>query len=217
MKGQTLIELMVALAVAGIIITAISITVVKSLNTVQLNKNKNTATQYAQEGMEFMRNKKNQSFEIYDGYAEGKWCLDDTSTLSFTASSCTTNVGIFTREIDIDKNETGECGSESPDKLIDKVTVRVSWNDAGCSGTTKCHKEEQTSCFSNLYSADTPGAPVPPPPTDCGTCALFTTPNRACLFNPCSSNPTNPICESEQRTCGTNPNCYGHICINNTM
>lgn len=54
-KGQSLIEVVVALSVAAVIITALLIVVITSLRNAQLSQTQSRATKYAQEGLERVR------------------------------------------------------------------------------------------------------------------------------------------------------------------
>ena len=60
--GQTLIEVLVALAGITIIVTSLTVAVITSLNSAEFVKNQNLATQYAQQGMEVMRFMRNTNF-----------------------------------------------------------------------------------------------------------------------------------------------------------
>lgn len=54
-RGQTLLETLLALGVCVIILSAITVIVISSLNSTQFTKRQNLASQYAQEGMEVVR------------------------------------------------------------------------------------------------------------------------------------------------------------------
>ncbi|MBI3069818.1 MAG: hypothetical protein HYY87_00750, partial [Candidatus Levybacteria bacterium] len=54
-KGQTLIEVLLALGTAVVVLSATVVAVLSALNNAQFSKNQSLATQYAQEGMEVMR------------------------------------------------------------------------------------------------------------------------------------------------------------------
>lgn len=130
-SGQSLLEVLVALSVLLIVLSAITAIVLSSLTEAEYSKNVNLATQYAQEGMEFARGRGN--FQPND-----QFCLGANST--FVSGLCgAANLGIFKREVTVD---TSGCGAR-----LRKVTVTVSWSDGRCGNTPFCHKVPITSCI----------------------------------------------------------------------
>lgn len=149
MKGQTLIEVLLALGVAVVVLSATVVAVLAALNNAQFSKNQNIATQYAQEGMEVMRNMRNSNWTLFSSYATGQYCLDQNSTgLSGrdpNVQGCNgQNVGIYARRVDIVK-DSAACGGSNQTK----VTVSVSWASNKCTDTNNlyCHKVELVSCL----------------------------------------------------------------------
>src|SRR3989338_6084252 len=68
-SGQTLLEALVALATAVVIISAMTVTVLSSLNNAQFSKNQNQATLYAQQGIEFLKNQAQYNWNLIAGYS----------------------------------------------------------------------------------------------------------------------------------------------------
>src|SRR3989339_2291227 len=153
-KGQTLIEALVSLSIAVIVIGAITIVVLSSLNNAIFTRNQNQATQYAQEGLEITKRiALSHTGEFLS--TEGVYCLDEDKTILDTplfnpgSGMCGFNVGsgavtniknTFSREIQIDHNDA-ECDGGS------KVVVRVQWSDNKCENTSGpfCHQVELSS------------------------------------------------------------------------
>lgn len=169
MKGQTLIEVLIALAIAILVVAAIAIVILSALNNAQFSKNQNITTQYAQEGMEIVRNLRSSDWTSFKDLAlpPNSYCLDKgRTTLQKTGSlekdirdgnvaGCqglgsehTTgqNVdNIYAREVDLESPATSPCNSNEI-----KATVIVSWSDTKCTdtGNVFCHKAQIVSCFS---------------------------------------------------------------------
>lgn len=162
-RGQTLIEVLVALGIATLLVSAISVSMLAALFNAQYSKNQNLATQYAQEGMEIVRKFRNDNFAAFNLLSGNpgspkKYCLDKNDTRFFSRdatvqenSGCPRdgmsgqNVDIFARQVDIVK-DSSRCGSKGT-----KVTVAVSWSDSKCAATNNlfCHKVQLVSCFSD--------------------------------------------------------------------
>jgi len=158
-KGQTLIEVLIALAAAVAIISAIAITVVTSLSNVEFTKNQNLATQYAREGMEVVRQMARNSWPTFTTFTSVNYCLPQGATSLCvmgslncgTSLSCGQNVaGIFVRQITIDQTSVS-CGNNG------KVTSTVSWSDSKCStGNVFCHQVKLESCVADINTIKTP-------------------------------------------------------------
>lgn len=153
--GQTLIEVLLALGTAVVVLSATVVAVLSALNNAQFSKNQNIATQYAQQGMEVMRNMRNSDWTLFSSYATGQYCLNQNSTdlsgRNRTIQGCAggsspngQNVDIYARRVDIAKN-VSECGGLG----TTKVTVSVSWSSNKCTdpGNLYCHKVELVSCL----------------------------------------------------------------------
>ena len=149
MKGQTLIEVLVALAVAALIISALSIAVLSSLNNAIFSKNQNLASQYAQEGMEIMRRLKNSEWTVFNAYTTGDYCLDggSTSLRARQGDKCGQNIDIFMREVFLE-DTSSECRNAYTST---KLKVSVYWSDGKCKDAVNpfCNKTEVVSCFND--------------------------------------------------------------------
>lgn len=153
--GQTLLEALIALGAAVVIISVMSILVLSSLNNAQFSKKQNQATQYAQQGIEILKNLSQSNWATFASYSSGSYCLSQNSTtLTPIGTGCGQNVGIFSREIDIAKNSTS-CNPSTNNALI---TVIVSWSDNKCTSATDpfCHKVKLISCIYNSTTVTSP-------------------------------------------------------------
>lgn len=155
-SGQSLLEILIALSVSVMILSAIAAIVISSLNNTQLTKNQNLANQYAQEGIEVIRKIRDSSWiDFTSSYPNGRYCLPQGSIVPAPAGSCSPNVGIFVRQIDINHNDSANCPPIPPPPVPNgsSVTLTTSWADGKCptSGSnTYCHKVVLTTCFHNL-------------------------------------------------------------------
>lgn len=162
MKGQTLIEVLLALGTAVVVLSATVVAVLSALNNAQFSKNQNIATQYAQEGMEVMRNMRNSNWTLFSSYASDQYCLNQNSTdlsgRNRTIQGCAggsstngQNVGIYARQVDIEANSS-DCSAPTPPPPGNpkKVTVSVSWISNKCTRENLyCHSVKLVSCLGN--------------------------------------------------------------------
>jgi len=152
-KGQTLLEAMIGLGVAIVVVSAIVVAIISSLNNTQFSKNQNLANHYAQEGMEIVRKIRDSSWSVFLGYNSTYYCLLQNSVTPTLrgANGCSQNVGIFVREIDIE-HASSSCNGAS------RVTTVVSWSDSKCTSTQDvyCHKSTLISCFANNNAVKAP-------------------------------------------------------------
>lgn len=169
-KGQTLIEVLVALTAAVAVIYAIATAVISALNNAQFSKSQGVATQYAQEGIEIMRQIRDSDWTRFSSYNQtdtnNYYCLDKNSKdISLKGSTCTPNVDSFVREVQIQKNSS-DCTQPSQITNAAKVTVIVYWSDGKCTNANNlyCHNVRLSSCFSDFQVVATPGQnPTPTP------------------------------------------------------
>ena len=157
MKGQSLIEVIVALVVVSSIVIAVSSLAVSTLGGTNFVKAQTTASQYAQEGMEVVRQIKDADYSLFLLYLIGAktvYCMDNTNTLIISdGDSCTVpNINdIFIRQI-IFEQDDDKCGVGSV-----KITSDVSWTDSTCDNTNPyCHNVRLSSCFTNFTAVPTP-------------------------------------------------------------
>jgi len=122
-KGQSLIEVVAALAIALLVLLALVRVTIVSMRNANFAKNQALATQYAQEAMEWIRSQRDAD---WGNLSANTYCLN---TLSWSTGTCGYTLdGIFKREAVLTPDGT--------DKFL--VTVTVSW----ASGE---HKSELTS------------------------------------------------------------------------
>lgn len=116
-KGQSLIEVIVAIFIIILVFTAIIFATVLAVKKAQFSKNQNLAEKYAQEGIETVRN-------FRDLYPELFWQKNGTDPEEV--------IGDFTRKTEYTLISEGEI----------KVTITVSWKDS-----LGNHKIKQSSVF----------------------------------------------------------------------
>ena len=167
--GQSLVEVLVSLTVAAAVLSAITVGVIYSLRNSQFAKNQNLASHYAAQGMEIIRQIRDndstlaKTLNLSGCSGQRKYCLpQDSLTLSCALPPCGQNVGqkdigpnpqsiyIYSREVKIEPPPSlplppTECGEKAY-----KVSVTVSWWDNVCGNTSNfCHKVNLISCLSD--------------------------------------------------------------------
>lgn len=156
-KGMALLEVVLALGLMMIILTAIVNVVLTSLNNAQYSKNLNIASQYAEEGIEMIREVKEDSWTTLNSYEVGlsdEYCLNSDLPLvkrtgaGFGCPDSTQNIdSFFVRKVKFEKLSSGDC--VSPAIL---ATVSVAWSSGKCPQATDpfCHSAKSVSCFYEL-------------------------------------------------------------------
>ena len=114
-NGQSLVELIIALVVAGIILVSLVRVVVISLNNVEFSRNKNFSLHLAQSKIEEIR--KDRDFLGWEKFLEG--CLDEEEKLDELGNF--DDDGKFTRKTTFLKDE----GNQKVD-----VKIEVFWSDS---------------------------------------------------------------------------------------
>lgn len=158
-KGQTLIELIVAIAVSILVLGSLVFATITSLRNAQLAKNQSQATKLAQEGLEGVRSIRDRNGEIFFSYYSGSSRIDLNSfnQLWNVALRCDDNchfyfnlgvltgggedsfedVNGFKRKIIMEDDTDGSRQK--------KVTAIVLWND-----TTGEHESRLATILRNL-------------------------------------------------------------------
>ncbi len=160
-SGQTLLEALIALATAVVIISAMTVIVLSSLGNAQFSKNQNQATQYAQQGIEFLKNLSQSNWSTFSAYNLTNYCMpSDNSLPPKTGQDCGSppnNVGIFSREVAI-RQSSDSLNTCSPPANSALVTVSVGWSDNKCTSATDvyCHKIKLISCIYNSPAISPP-------------------------------------------------------------
>lgn len=152
MKGQSLIESVLALAVIAIILSVIAVTVTSSLNNADFGKNQTISTQYAQQGLEILRKIRNSNYSAFASYS-GNYCLAKGTSVLQHQNTCLTplapNVDEFIRSVSI--NQAPGCGPS-----VAKATVKVAWTDGKCGSGAYCHSSNIVTCLSTTNPIQAP-------------------------------------------------------------
>lgn len=165
--GQSLVEVLMALGVAAMLLSAITVVVVSSLRNAKFSENQNRASQYALQGMEIIRQIRDEESNL-DKYQDTFYCLGEGASLTRRNPGCGANIGkkdigsdvvlpdIYKREAEIwrpveedEKKVAGPSDGNKPCKNDTYyVAVSVSWWDNACSETSDfCHKAKIVSCL----------------------------------------------------------------------
>lgn len=132
-KGQSLVEVIVALSIAVVVVMAFTSATLNAIRDAQFAKNQNQATRISQKTLELVRAVRDQNNQVYsDGttwselyddssLSSGRcFTLDETAlTMSSTATCDSPYDTVFTRQIRLTASTTNR---------ID-VYVKVSWTD----------------------------------------------------------------------------------------
>ena len=139
-SGQTLIEVLVALGIISIIVTALAALVVTSMSNAQLSKNQNQALDYAREGMEVVRRLRDEDVVGFRSY-NNTFCLDKGSGVLGVDCANLNIDNFFLRKVIIVQSG---CSAN-----VASVVVTVSWADGKCtSGNAFCRVTRLESCLS---------------------------------------------------------------------
>lgn len=131
-SGQTLLELVVAIGVVAIVITALVTAVTASLRYSQATQLRSRGVKFAQEGLELTRKLRDiNTWNIFQAYSDGNgsWCLDElgTWTVDGADGNCPLSTGNdFWRRIHFVWNDP-----------VMEVTVTVSWGERTTSSTVE--------------------------------------------------------------------------------
>ncbi len=164
MKGQTIVEVVIALGAGIVVLTALTLMMLSSLNNASEGSSRTLATQYAQDGLELIRNIKDNNWSqlvLLSNNANNSYCMASScSSLTLTSGSCgpkiTTcgiNVGnTFSRQVDVKPNDS-RCIPQNPipGKSFIRAVVTVSYGDGKCTNVSNpyCHNVQVESCFTN--------------------------------------------------------------------
>lgn len=154
-SGQTLIEVMIALGIAVVIVSAITIAVVIALDNTSYSRNQNLATQFAQEGMEIVRQKRDTNLTSFQALTDRTYCLAKGSTTLVRKQEnfCTDfdqSSSLFRREIEIyHPPDSSSCDDGNADtESLTKVVSTVFWTDGKCPEVF-CQQVSLESCLAN--------------------------------------------------------------------
>ncbi len=118
-KGQSLVEVIIVIAIVALLVTGLVVATTSSLKASQFARNKAIAVKYAQEGIELARSDRDISWTEFSTRS-GMYCLDDVTREFVPAASCSPNVAnnTLTRSVDFSWNGTRM-----------QVAVTVNWID----------------------------------------------------------------------------------------
>lgn len=125
-KGQSLFEVVVALAVSALVIVALVSLVSSSIRNATFSKNKASATNYTQEATEWLRGQRDENVsDFIDKTLTSSWCLNnlDWNAPGACPSQAVISGTIFKRQAGFTTNVLGG-------KEIVEATIIVSWEDA---------------------------------------------------------------------------------------
>lgn len=132
-RGQTLFELVVAIGIGVLIVTAIVRLVTISVRNSTFSKNKAEAARYSQETLEWLRAEKERDWGAFYGRSADPtyWCL---ASLSWPSSSgqcgqnqTITGTTLFTRLVALDRDDVDQDGTADDIEAI----VTVTWTESG--------------------------------------------------------------------------------------
>lgn len=118
-RGQSLIEAIIALAIALIVITGLVVLAVGAVRTATLSKNRSLAVQYAQEGIEALRSIRDRDFSELPA-SGGPHRLVWTGS-EWTAVAGTETITFFKRSFTASEPSSGKL----------RFDLTVSWVDSG--------------------------------------------------------------------------------------
>ena len=126
--GQSLFEIILALAITTLIIVAIVALTSTSIRNTTFSKNKTLASRYSQEATEWLRGERDTDFSVFETRAlTSLYCLPALSWGSATIGACASGQEIantpFRREISF-------TSSVISGKTLIQVSIRVYWSDA---------------------------------------------------------------------------------------
>lgn len=97
-RGQTLVEVIVAIGVVVLLVTGLIVGTSVSLKASQYGKMRSLGTQYAQEAVEATRNLRDSgwnTFATYGGLQPISWCLNKAGVWTQMVGACLPNIDNF--------------------------------------------------------------------------------------------------------------------------
>lgn len=140
-KGQSLIEAVAALGVVTIVLTALSIAVLLGLRNSEFTRKETIATQYAQQGMEIIRNIRDVRWGDFNSLTDS--CFGPGNALTALPCGAAEYITAGTTKFMRTATFTADTGCK-------KVTVTVAWQDSKCPSGGFCKKASMVSCFSDI-------------------------------------------------------------------
>lgn len=175
-SGSSMLEVIIATGVIGLVMTATVSVISVSLRTTSLSKAKNAATKYTQEGVEYFRNQRTvlgwETFlEILQTGGSASYCL---ATLPPTSEGGLAEVpnrncqsDEFVDENGIFQREATVALSSDEDEDIVTITVVTSWEDSGrplnSTATLELRNIYSAEHFALIFPTPSPYIPTPIP------------------------------------------------------
>lgn len=127
-KGQSLIEVIVAIGIVTLVLAGLVSAVTFSLSNSQFARNKALATKYAQEGMEWLRVQRDANWYSFNQMSPDSGSLYCMSTLPATVTTLppgVCNTLVIDDTYDIFRREVTLTGVVADDRV--NITLRVWW------------------------------------------------------------------------------------------
>ncbi len=126
LKGQSLFEVIMALAVVTIIVVGIVSLSATSVRNADFSRDKTLAAKYSEETIEWLRGERDTDFAVFVTKI-GNWCFPSLSWSSATVGTCSSGQEIpntiFMREVIL-------SSSLISGKTVIEASVRVYWQDS---------------------------------------------------------------------------------------
>ena len=131
-KGQSLFEIVLALAIATIIIVALVTLASSAVRSSTFSKNKTLATRYSQEATEWLRGERDTDFDaFFVRAATPLYCVKSLSWAEATVGTCTNGQEItgtiYKREVGFVRSTVLVGGLP---KNVVEAEIKVYWQDA---------------------------------------------------------------------------------------
>lgn len=155
-RGEILIEALLGLVITMVIITGLIVALSSSVSNSTFSTNQSQATLIAREGLDLVKNIKEDDYLSISGKATGYYRLNAGLLVSGGQEEVTVNNLTFLRQIYLGSDGQDHRNPPKPacnngESSIFVVSI-VSWWDSKCGSdeTKKCHKIELGSCFADL-------------------------------------------------------------------
>jgi len=131
-KGQSLFEVVLALAIATLIVVALVALASSAIRNSTFSKNKSLATRYSQEATEWLRGERDADWDIfYARTVNPLYCVKSLSWTEASIGSCTSGQEItgtvYKREIGFTRSTVDVGGVP---KNVVEAEINVYWQDA---------------------------------------------------------------------------------------
>lgn len=130
-KGQSLFEVVVALAISTVIIVALVSLASVSIRNAAFSRNKTISSRYVQETTEWLRSQRDENSAAFITNAQGTWCMPSLSWDTTLHRACLVDEVIpqtqFSRSVTFTTSTVVVSGV---DKTLINAEVLVSWEDS---------------------------------------------------------------------------------------